>query len=261
MVSVRRWFGTLRALALPVLGSTVLSVAGLALVRDRVPIAVLRSSNNEVGNYLQTVGTIYAVLLAFVVVVVWNQFNETRALVDREANELFDLYRTARGFPADTSEPIVRGLRAYVDDVIQREWAGMARGNDSLIEEVGRHLDVVWAQILRLEPQSESHCALYSEMLSRFNDLSDCRTGRLSASRMRAPLALRILLYTGAFIIVASMYLLAIDLFLIHALCTGALAGAVSHVLYIIMDLDNPFHGDWQIPAASFERVRRYMQP
>ena len=42
------------------------------------------------GNYLQTVGTIYAVLLAFVVFVVWQQHNDTRSAVESEANELSD---------------------------------------------------------------------------------------------------------------------------------------------------------------------------
>src|SRR5262245_46338589 len=96
---------TLRALARPVGGGMSLSVALLSLARWLIPADVLAQSNDVVGNYLQTVGSIYAVLLAFVVFVVWTQFNQARDNVERESNELLDFYRQTRGLP----EP-VRGL-------------------------------------------------------------------------------------------------------------------------------------------------------
>lgn len=255
-----RWLRTVGALTPPVALATAAAVVGLYLFRRLIPIETFRASNNEVGNYLQTLGTVYAVLLAFVVFVVWNQFNETRTLVEREANELLDLWRTVRGFSTDEREPILRELHAYACDVIDREWSAMSCRVDPVLEEVGHRLDAIWNLIVVLEPCTECHRSLFSEILVRFNDLSDCRTGRLSSSRMRIPLALNILLYFGAFITVASMYLLAIDSFAIHAIATGALAGAISHVLYIVSDLDNPFAGDWQVPRAAFERVRRIME-
>ena len=38
-----------------------------------------------------------------------------------------------------------------------------------------------------------------------------------------------------------------------------ALAGAISHVLYVIEDLDSCFDGHWQVPRTPFERVSRQM--
>jgi hypothetical protein len=256
----RRWLRTTVALAPAVLGSIALAVAGLAVVRAYLPVEALRPSSNEVGSFIQALSTIYAVLLAFVVYVVWGQFNETRTLLDREANELLDLYRTARGFMPETREAIQRELHAYVCDVIGREWAALAIGDDAVIEDVGRRLDRVWAHVTRLEPATDCHISLFDEVLTRFNDLSDSRTNRIASSRMRIPLALRLLLYAGAVSTVGAMYLLAFDSFTLHAISAGALAGAISHVLYIVSDLDNPFTGDWQVDARAFERVRRYME-
>ena len=71
-----------------VIGSSALAIAGLCVVRALVPLALLEPSNDVVGNYLQTLGGIYAVLLAFVVFVVWQQFNDARASVEREASEV-----------------------------------------------------------------------------------------------------------------------------------------------------------------------------
>src|SRR5262245_16020940 len=78
MAHQARVFGTLRAMLPSILAAIVLSIAGLVAVRSLVPADVLRETNDVAGNYLQTVGTIYAVLLAFVVFVVWQQFNDAR---------------------------------------------------------------------------------------------------------------------------------------------------------------------------------------
>src|SRR5262249_44536761 len=235
---------TVAALTPPVVTAIAMSIAGLIVVRRLAPESA-RGINDVVGNYLQTLGTIYAVLLAFVVFVVWNQFNATRELVEREANEVLDLFRTAKGFAPEVRRPLQHQLRAYVEEVLCREWPAMSKGVP-LADDAGEPLDRLGIVLLRFEPVSESHCALYSQMLERFNDLSDLRAERVLASRTRIPLALRILIYTGAVMTVASTYIFGIDSFAVHAIVAGALAGAISHVIYLIGDLDAAFAGDWQ---------------
>ena len=259
MTSRQRWLRTVVALTPPVLASVGVALAGLALVRALVPAATLRASNDEVGNYLQTLGTIYAVLLAFVVFVVWNQYNQTRELIEREANEVLDLFRTAKGFAPDVRRPVQHQLRVYVDDLLGTEWRAMSCGAE-IRDQAGGPLDLLWDLLVRLEPVSECHCALYQQMLERYNDLSDIRAGRVLASHTRIPLALRILLYTGAVMTVASTYLFAVESFAVHAIIAGALAGSISHVIYLIGDLDQCFAGDWQVPRSAFERAQAYME-
>src|SRR6188474_2906323 len=109
---------TIAALSRPVVGSMALAVGGLVLFRSIAPLEVLRRSNDVVGNYLQTLGSIYAVLLAFVMFVVWTQFNDARANVDKEANELLDLFRTSRGLPEPTRGQVQASAVAYAMQVV-----------------------------------------------------------------------------------------------------------------------------------------------
>jgi len=240
-----------------VIGSSAVTIAALWLMRGQVSQATLRESNDVVGNYLQTVGTIYAVLLAFVVQSVWGQFNDARVLVEREANEVADLFRLTDGLPDASRVPLQGALRRYVDAVIAGEWRAMAKGDEATIERIGRELDAVWDELHDLEPTSECVKSLHGEALARFNDLSDARTNRLSAARTRMPFGLSLLLYLGAVVVVASMFLMAVESFTIHAIITGALAGAVSHILYLVVDLDDAFSGLWQVSTAPFERAPR----
>src|SRR2546425_604121 len=113
---------TLIRLAATVIVSVIVAVAGLFVVRTCVPAAHLNANNEVAGNYLQPVGTIYAVLLAFVVFVVWTQFNEARKYVEHEANELMDLFRIARHFAERRGCPLIHHARLYAEAVIKREW-------------------------------------------------------------------------------------------------------------------------------------------
>lgn len=257
VVAVRRFLLALAGLIPIVVGAGMVAVGLLWFARQWLPIEDLRASNNEVGNYLQTVGTIYAVLLAFVVSAVWQQFNEARSVVEREATEVVDLHRVIEGFQVGARRTLHDGLAAYLDAVIAREWSAMHRGDEATIEAIGNELTVVWRGLHCYEPRSDCERTLHAEALTRFNDLSDARTSRLVAARTRMPPGLRLLLYVGAFVIVSSMFLLAVDRFAIHAVITGALAAAVSHVLYLVEDLDDAFSGLWRVSTAPFERARR----
>jgi hypothetical protein len=252
-----RWLRTFLRLAPVVALVSAVSVAGLLVFRAIAPVGDLHAAANELGNYLQTVGGIYAVLLAFVVYVVWGQFNEARGYVDREATALVDLHRTASGLPSSSRTEIQSGLRHYVDAVLCDEWAAMAHGDEATIERTAQLLEPVWIAIHACKPRNECQHTVYGEVLSRFNQLSDLRTSRLTAARARIPVAMTILLYTGALLTVGSVYLLAFDKLWLHALVTAALAGAIAHILFLIRDLDDAFAGDWQVAKSPFERARK----
>ena len=252
-----RWVRTVLHLSPTVGIVSAASVLGLLAFRRWVPLHDLHAASNEIGNYLQTVGGIYAVLLAFVVYVVWGQFNEARSYLDREATALVDLHRTASGLPSSSRTAIQTGLRDYVDAVLRDEWPAMARGDEATIDRIAELLEHVWLAIHACRPCNECQHTVYGEVLSRFNQLTDLRTSRLTAARARIPVAMTILLYTGAVLTVGSVYLLAFDELWLHALVTAALAGAIAHILFLIRDLDDAFAGDWQVARTPFERARR----
>jgi hypothetical protein len=226
------------------------SIGGLWLVRHLVPMAVLVANNEVAGNYLQTLGTIYAVLLAFVVFIVWTQFNDARNAVAVEANEISDLYRTVDGFADPARGSVHSCLSAYVAHVAAAEWPEMSAG--AAIPRASPKLDALWAALEVLEPKTPREEILLAEALARFNDLSDRRTHRLFCSQLRLPPTMWLLLHLGAFLTVASMAFFGLPSFASHALMTSALSGLIGFMLYVILDLDNPFWGSWCIPAEQF---------
>ncbi len=254
----RRLIGAIRALA-PAVGLSMLSSVGALFLVDRfLPLATRIAANDAVGNYLQTLGTIYAVLLAFAVYVVWTEYTDVRQHMEAEANELFGILRMASGLPDAIALALRNIVLRYVEAFLEHEWSVSASSDDAIVSKGWGMVGELWDTLRAYEPVDQRCGALYAELLGSVNDLCEARTARITSGRARIPL--RIVLYTGALSTVGSLCLFGVETFWIHALITVLLAGAVAHVLVVIEDLDDPFSGYWQAPKDPFLRLREYAQ-
>jgi hypothetical protein len=224
------------------------AVAGLLAVRAAVPPESLQPSNDVGGGYLQTVGTIYAVLLAFVVFVVWTQSNDARRLVERQADELADVLRITATLGGPVADRVGSAARAYAREAADREWQFLAAGASNPC--AAELFDRVWIELAAFEPGTPREEALFGEAVSRFSEAGDARADLLHCGRVRLPVLLWLLLLTGAAGTVGSMYLFGVERFWPLAAMTASLAGAVSFMLFLVRDLDNPFRGDWRVSPA-----------
>ncbi|MBC7966703.1 MAG: DUF4239 domain-containing protein [Fuerstia sp.] len=239
---------TIIALCLTVVCSMAVSVAGLLATRAIVPPAFLLPSNEICGGYLQTVGTIYAVLLAFVVFVVWTQANDVRRLIERQADELADVLRITKVFKGSAGSDVLVAARAYAREVAEHEWLLLRTGQSS--PRAQELLEQTWTALTAIEPETAREEVLFSEAVSRFSEFGDARADLLHCGRVRLPVLLWLLLLSGAAGTVGSMYLFGAAQFWPVAAMTASLAGAVSFMLFLIRDLDNPFQGDWHVSPA-----------
>jgi Protein of unknown function (DUF4239) len=114
----------LLTIVLPVLAA----VAGLALVQRLTPKG-LRSEHNDVAGFIYAVvGVAYAVLLAFVVIVVWQDYESAKATTEQEANELAGVYFLADRFSDPEGARVQELSRSYARAVVEEEWPANGAG-------------------------------------------------------------------------------------------------------------------------------------
>jgi uncharacterized membrane protein len=77
---------------LTVLVPVLVAVAGLVLVQRLVPPERREGQNDVAGFIFAVLGVAYAVLLAFVVIAVWQDYETTQTNVESEAHELAGVY-------------------------------------------------------------------------------------------------------------------------------------------------------------------------
>jgi Protein of unknown function (DUF4239) len=106
-------------------GGTLLAMLGPALVRRFVALDRLTINNEIAGFKFATVGVLYAVLLAFVIIVVWERFTEAELDVVHEAGAAENIYRLSQGL-GDTNGADLRNVTAaYLRAAIADDWPAM----------------------------------------------------------------------------------------------------------------------------------------
>lgn len=246
-------------LGVAIVGASVLVAhLGLRLVRRKVPLPVLETQHEVAGFIIGVLGAIYAVLLAFVVVVVWNQFEDAKTTVEKEANQLNDLSRIAQGFPAPVQQYMLGGLRAYTQAVVDDEWNTMSEGKAS--QKAQAAMENLWQIYREVDPQTNRENALYGESLDRLSDVSDNRRLRIQASSDDIPLVIQIIMWIGGLVTISFTYFFGVKSVRSQALMTAALAGEVAFILFLIVALDNPFYGHLRVTPAPMQQTLERMK-
>ena len=233
---------TVAVIAALVSGAT-LSALGLLAVHPLLPHR-LRSIHNDVSGFiLSIVGVIYAVLLAFIAVAVWQNFGQADNLVQTEANLVGNLYRDTPAFPDPAASAMRHYLYVYAETVVQDEWPALAQGNTD--DAAGwQLLDGFHTELLQVHPQDESVAVMRADMVRTLNLLYDARRGRFHAATANMPAILWWNLLVGAVILLLFTYLFGFPHLLMHVTMVSLLGASIGLVLVLIVLLNNPFRGE-----------------
>src|SRR5918995_3760044 len=113
---------------LVVMGVCLAALAGLEVVQRLVP-AEKRQEHNEVAGFLYAVvGIVYAVLLALLVIAVWEQYQKARETVESEANGVAEIAWLAHRLPEPEHHELQEDARTYAHEVVDEEWPLMEQG-------------------------------------------------------------------------------------------------------------------------------------
>jgi hypothetical protein len=238
--------------AIVVIG-VVLSLAGLFVVRRIVSHTLLKPHNDALGFVYSMVGVVYAVLLAFTIVVSWEQYEGASRNVEEEASAVGDLHRDARAFGATdaAANAIQSSLVNYVQAVVYEEWSTMAKGQESVWAKT--QYELIWRTYYEYQPVTPQQISFYGESLRRLNELGDHRRARLLSSRNALPPILWILLISGCALIVLLTYFFGVDTAWIHGLAVASLSGLICFCLFLLLSLDYPFSGGTAIERRPFQ--------
>ena len=187
----------------------VLSVAGLTLVQ-RLVSPGLRQEHNDVAGFIYAVlGVAYAVLLAFVVIAVWEQYQAARDTTDREANELAEIYWLAYQLPESEGRQVQELAQSYARVVVEEEWPLMEDGQFS--PQAWALVDEIRQRIGQFESSTSNEQVLQDQGLTRVHDLADARRLRLLETHEDIPTILWVVLLSGGVITIGFTYLFGLE--------------------------------------------------
>ncbi|HEX5700136.1 MAG TPA: hypothetical protein VFX77_05770, partial [Rubrobacter sp.] len=197
-----------------VIGAVCLTaLAGLELVQRLVPADSRRPHNDVAGFIYAALGVIYAVLMALVVIAVWEEFQTAAEIVEQEANASAEIFWLAYRLPESEGAHLQELVRSYAEEVVHTGWPLMEQGEVPLMTQVQETpagwtlIDDIRANLQEIEPRTPADEQLYAEGLDQVQRLADARRLRLVAAEEGVPGVLWAVLIFGGMAAVGFTYL------------------------------------------------------
>ncbi len=229
-----------------------------ALVQRRLRSEVLRRHNDVAGFLFSAVGVLYAVVLGFVVVVVWQKYDNAVSNVENEVDATGNLYHVVDAFPTDTRDRIRANLRAYVETVVRVEWPAMNR--DEAVPELGaQKLEDVAYAVDTFNPANFKEFAAQQAAIANEGRLFDARRARLIESVPAVPSVLWFALIAGALAMVAFCYIFGVENRLAQLMMTALLVGLIGILFVVILEFSTPFSGSVRISSEGWGYLAQHL--
>jgi Protein of unknown function (DUF4239) len=233
--------------------AVALGLAGLFLVRRNVALATLEQHNDVAGFIIAVVGVLYAVVLGFVVVIIWQQFDGAQSNAHHEAVTLEILYNDASAFGGQ-GKALQQDLLAYGTSVVNNEWPQLRdhyRGDPA----TDARLDKVWADLQVVRAPDNESSAFLSSAVTSVNTLEEERSQRIDDASRQLPVSLWAVLVAGAVITVGFTYFFGVSNLAAHAMMIAALSAIIGIVLFLTLSLDLPYSGDLGVKPAAMQHT------
>jgi hypothetical protein len=247
------WASLLLFIALPAAGAIALH----AVIRRFLPAKELLPHHDVAGFLVAIVGVLYAVVLGFVVVTVWSNFDSVQRTADLEAGAVGDAYAFARMLPEPPRTRTEKAIVAYAVEVHDVEWPDLRQGHS---DPKARELLVAAIEAVANTPAPRTHEfadalrneAVRQSVLNGLRDVADNRRLRIIQSRDAIPAALYLALVMGAVMVLAFVYLFGVERAELQFAMTGIVAGCIGLLFGVIVAFDAPFAGAIRVSPEAW---------
>jgi len=200
------------------------------------------------------IGSIYAVIFAFVIFVIWGQFTDVENFMMRECNSLNELLRFSAFVNADARSRIRRAVAAYVLKVVRSEWPALGeRHRDKSTEKTFSELV---DSVLRIEPVTPAESVMFQRLIDIAKEAGEHRDERLTKSLTKIPATLIHLVHTLAAALALLMFFYPFHNWVAGMCCFLLVAGVLLLANLVMTDTDNPFKGVYNVSPETFSVLR-----
>lgn len=211
------------------------------LVRRRAPMGGWFTDAPRSAGTLSVIGTMFAVMLAFVILLALQSYQRAREGSSVEAIAVNELHSIAAVFQPPTSDHLQGGLVCYARAVIEDEWPAMRDGRSS--ELVQSWIDKLGREFAITDPHGARQETAYAQWFDEQAQRREGRRERLAEASPFVPLPLWFVLGIGASLTIAYMCAQADrrEGVLIQSIPIGFVTALATAGLLVVFFLDHPY--------------------
>ena len=173
-----QWMAVVVFAAIYLLAATTYWVVTRLAVNDRA-----RAFKAVSPGMLPPLGILFALLVGFIAVEVWNNFDKAKVAVASEAGALRSVVLLAENFPEEQRTRIHALIDRHIEEAINKEWPAMARQRATLSTMRANALIEELHDVLTLKPADDSQRAAQPEMMEAIEAALDARRQRIVVSQ------------------------------------------------------------------------------
>jgi hypothetical protein len=225
-----------------VIGVAAASIGVLWVARGRRWSKDFADEFGEHDRAFEFLGTAYAVLLAFVVIQAYDNYNDAKSGAETEAEAVLQLSRTATAFDRESHASLQGLLVCYGRAVIHYGWPAMREKQDGspIVNDWGTRFREATLQV---EPRSLVQRESYRQLLVEQDRRIEGRRSRLAEAIREVPPPMWFVLVLGATLTIAWVILSSgrQGSFRVQSAVVASVAMMVTAALLLVWFLDHPF--------------------
>jgi hypothetical protein len=233
--------------------TTAIAMAGPVVARRCFELDRLRMNNEVAGFKFATIGVLYAVLLAFAVIVVWERFDQADGEVAQEASAAATVYLLTGGIDDAHGAAIRDTMTGYLTAAIAEDWPAMEQESDS--PAVTEALHDIYTEVLKFHTFDADEGVVVAAILQQVDQISGARRERLVMADGIVPGIIWLVLFGGAVITIGFTFFFGTENLRAQMLMTGALSVLIFTGLFTIVIIDHPFAGAVKVSPEALVTV------
>ncbi|MFE3759519.1 DUF4239 domain-containing protein [Nocardia tengchongensis] len=241
-------------LQLGVLVAFAVIAVGIFVVGDRVrPASWRHSDDSGAGSMtLDMVNMFFAAIVAFVVVILWQQYDTSHAHTVSEGKALVNVYETANGMPEPDRKQIQTLVTAYTREVIGEEWKTMDEQR-RLSPAAQATLDDL-REAVNAAPAADADAkATQDKAATAVEAITDARYDRGLDAGYRLPGFLYVALWFATGMLLFGTVFSGVVVTKRSVLMTGLFGLVIGAVIVAVYQLDRPFSGGNHVAKDAYE--------
>jgi hypothetical protein len=240
-------------LVLALILAPLLACSGQWFVHNRLRGSGFFAANDVAGFIISVVGTLYAVVLGFITVIVWQQFGAAHLSVSLESASVGDVWHNAVGLPPAVRTRVRSDMLDYAQTMVNQEWPLMRmrsfspRGDQLIMDAT--------TVVGSLVPANAAQSNAQASILRLLDELHDNRASRLASNTTAVSAFQWFVLWIGALVVVGFCYLFGVSHIKAHLMMTGAVAVVIAAMFVLLFELQAPFRSQLGVTPEAWNAL------
>ncbi|QIS23486.1 DUF4239 domain-containing protein [Nocardia terpenica] len=203
---------------------------------------------------LDLVKHLFIAVIAFMVVLFWQQDDDAERHTVAEAKGLVGIYSLAHNLPEPHHQRVQGFVREYTGRVLEREW-GLMRREHRLDTATQATLTALQDALAAVPTDDPAVADLRFKTFDSLQQVTEARQDRGVDAARRVPRFLWIALYVGAALVLVSPVVSGRRITRNNVLVIALLGVVIASMLLQFHNLDRPFSGHAVVPREAFENA------